>query len=102
MIVLTMYVALLTRVDVSSEDNQSQRIFAGILVCAHLAMILTVTFEAIVLVFSIRQRDSPLPRSQIITVLPVDDFSSQRISVKRRLRHAVPRVGFERELVQRS
>ena len=75
MVVLTMYVALLAKVDVSGEGSQSQALFAGILVTAHIAMIFTAFLEAIVLICSIRQLDSPLPRTRSLPVLPVDDFS---------------------------
>ena len=77
MVVLTMYVALLTKVDVSNEGNQSQNIFAGILVSAHIAMILTAFVEAVVLIYSVRQRDVPRPRSRSTSscVMPVDNFS---------------------------
>ncbi|CAN0133812.1 unnamed protein product [Ascophyllum nodosum] len=76
MVVLTMYVALLTKVDVSSEGNQSQNIFAGILVSAHIAMVLTAFVEAVVLICSVRQRDVPRPisRSTSSCMMPVDNF----------------------------
>lgn len=74
MVALTMFVALLTKVDVSSEGTQSQNMFAVILVVAHIVMIATGIGEAICLAFSVKQRDSPLPRSRSTPSLPVDDF----------------------------
>ena len=77
MVVLTMYVALLAKIDVSNEGSQSQVMLAGILVVAHIAMVLTAVAEAIVLVCSVRQRDLPLlPRARRNYVVPLDDFSS--------------------------
>ena len=75
MVVLTMFVALLTKVDVSREGTQSQDIFAAILVTAHIAMVLTGVTEAVLLICSVQQNDSPVPRSRSIPVLPVETFS---------------------------
>ena len=78
MVVLTMYVALLAKIDVSNEQGfQSQALLAGVLVAAHIAMVLAVVAEAIVIVCSSRQRDLPQPRRRRINyVTPLDDFSS--------------------------
>ena len=77
MVVLTMYVALLARIDVSNEGSQSQALLAGVLVAAHIVMVLAVVAEAIALVCSVRQCDSPQPRKRRINyVVPLDDFSS--------------------------
>ena len=94
MVVLTMYVALLAKMDVSNENSQSQKLLASILVVAHAAMVLTAVAEAIVLVRSVRQRDLPLPRARTNYVVPHDDFSSiQRYSVDRRVwRHRGPHI----------
>ena len=53
MVVLTIYVALLAKIDVLNEGSQSQALLAGVLVAAHIAMILAVVAEAIVLVCSL-------------------------------------------------
>jgi len=79
MVVLTMFVALLTKVDVSDEGTQSQDMFAGILVTAHIAMILTGVTEAILLIYTVHETDSPLPRPRSRPVLPVDNFTSIRL-----------------------
>ena len=77
MVVVTiMCVTLLAKVDVSKEGSQSQALLAGILVAAHIAMVLTTTVaEASILVCSVRQRDSPLPRTR--TNLSADRRRSQ-------------------------
>ena len=75
MVVVTMYVALLAKVDVSKEGSQSQALLAGVLVAAHIAMVLAVVAEASILVYSVRQRDSPLPRAR--TNLSADRRGSQ-------------------------
>lgn len=46
----SMYLALLLRVDISSERTQSQEVFSGVLVIAHAAMVLVVVVQG-VLVF---------------------------------------------------
>ena len=77
MVALTMYLALLAKIDVSNEGSQSQALLAGVLVAAHIAMALAVVAEAIVLLCSVRQRESPLPRRKPTNyVVPLDDFSS--------------------------
>ena len=76
MVVLTMFVALLTKVDVSSEGTQSQNIFAAILVASHVAMVLMAVMEAVALIFSVQQHDSPLPKNNRGPVLPVEKFST--------------------------
>ena len=80
MVVLTMIVALLSKVDVSDENTQSQNMFAGILVTAHIAMVLTGVTEAAFLVYSVQETDSPLPRPRRMPVLPVDGFASIRLN----------------------
>ena len=73
-VMLTIYVALLAKIDVLKEGYQSQALLAGVLVAAHISMVLTVVVETIVLVCSVRQRDSPLPRRQTNYVVPIGDF----------------------------
>ena len=86
MIVLTMVVALLTKVDTSNEDLQSQNVYAVVLVTAHTAMVLTAVTESITLTFSVRQHDSPMPKNSRVPVLPVENFSAlQRNPVDREL-----------------
>ena len=51
---VSMYVALLLRVDVSNERSSSQRVFEAVLVVAHLSMILGVIVEAVVVICSLR------------------------------------------------
>ena len=82
MVVLTMFEALLTKVDVSSEGIQSQRLFAGVLVGAHVIMVLTVVVEAFTLICSVRQVDTPLSRSRssITVIVPDDDSSFSKYS----------------------
>lgn len=61
----SMYLALLLKVDVSSERANSQRVFETILVLAHACMALTVVIEAIVTACSLRQwqaQEDPGPR----------------------------------------
>ena len=79
MVVLTMFEALLTKVDVSSEGVQSQRLFAGVLVGAHIVMVLMAAFEAFTLMCSVQEvKTTPLPRrrSSSITVIIEDGDSS--------------------------
>ncbi|CAM9468153.1 unnamed protein product [Ectocarpus sp. 6 AP-2014] len=52
---LSMYVALLLKVDVSDERASSQEVFEGVLVAVHVCMILVVLVEAAVQAWSLRQ-----------------------------------------------
>ncbi|CAB1118869.1 unnamed protein product [Ectocarpus sp. CCAP 1310/34] len=45
----SMYLALLLRVDVSDENNQSQEVFSGVLVIAHAAMLLVVVLQGLLI-----------------------------------------------------
>ncbi|CAM9211246.1 unnamed protein product, partial [Ectocarpus sp. 12 AP-2014] len=45
----SMYLALLLRVDVSDERNQSQEVFSGVLVIAHAAMLLVVVLQGLLI-----------------------------------------------------
>lgn len=76
---LSMYVALLLRVDVSSESQRDQNIFAGILVAAHAIMVLAVVVETMSLVYSLRTKETPLPavRDRSVRSLHFPDDSSR-------------------------
>lgn len=65
---LSMCVALLLRVDVSSESQQDRNIFAGILVAVHAIMILAVIVETVALVYSLRISKAALPGTRSIGV----------------------------------
>ncbi|CAM9207691.1 unnamed protein product [Laminaria digitata] len=58
---VSMYVALLLKVDVSDERAGSQKVFEAVLVAAHACMILVVVMETVVLACALRvqQRDGP-------------------------------------------
>ena len=61
----SMYLALLLKIDVSSENTQSQKTFEVILVAVHGCMILAVIMEAILMAVYLRtekQREDPNPR----------------------------------------
>lgn len=51
---VSMFVALLLKVDVADEDASSQKVFESVLVAAHVCMVLVVVIEAIVLTCSLR------------------------------------------------
>ena len=87
MVVLTMYVALLATMNVSNESSQSQDLFAAALVTAHIDMVLAVVAEAIVLVCSVRQRDSPLPKTRTSCITPLDFSSIQSCPIDSRGSH---------------
>ena len=62
---MSMYIALLLKVDVSSERASSQRLLASILVAAHACMVLAVVVEAVAMACSVtkpQSRDEPRPR----------------------------------------
>ena len=67
---VSMYIALLLKVDVSGERYSSQQVFEGILIAVHACMILLVILEAIVTLFYLKvsKTDSvdedPAPRFQ--------------------------------------
>lgn len=61
---LSMYVALLLKVDVSGERARDQNMFAGFLVAAHTVAIVAVIAETIALVFSLRTQETSLPSSR--------------------------------------
>ena len=75
---LSMYVALLLKVDISKSSKRDQNIFAGILVAAHGVMVLLVIFETVALLYSMRNQERSLPVSRkpsvtSVPVLPVVD-----------------------------
>lgn len=53
-IFMSVYVALLLKVDVSDEQGSSQRVFEAVLVAAHACMILTIVVETVVIAYSLR------------------------------------------------
>ncbi|CAM9509603.1 unnamed protein product [Ectocarpus fasciculatus] len=53
-IVASMYVALLLKVDVSSERSSSQRVFEAVLVVVHVVMVVVVVVETFVLALALR------------------------------------------------
>ena len=61
---VSMYVALLLKVDVSDDRVSSQKVFEAILVTAHACLILAVVVEAFLASFSLkaRPRENPLPQ----------------------------------------
>ncbi|CAB1118550.1 unnamed protein product [Ectocarpus sp. CCAP 1310/34] len=64
-VLVSMYVALLLKVDVSDERASSQRVFEAILVAVHACMVTLVVIETIILSVSLRaakEREAPLPR----------------------------------------
>lgn len=67
---LSMYVALLLRVDVSEERDSSQRVFAAILVTAHACLVLAACVEAVVLTLSVRQREEPVSKTRSKQISP--------------------------------
>lgn len=62
---MSMYVALLLKVDVSEERVDSQKVFEAVLVTAHACMVLVVVIETVVLTCALRveQLEEPSPRS---------------------------------------
>ena len=62
---VSMFLALLLKIDVSDENTKSQKTFEIILVAAHGCMILAVIMETVLMVVSLRvkkQREDPNPR----------------------------------------
>lgn len=58
---ISMYVALLSKVDVSNERAPSQEVFAGILVASHACLIAVVVVETAILTLSMRRKEEPVP-----------------------------------------
>ncbi|CAN0337742.1 unnamed protein product [Ectocarpus sp. 12 AP-2014] len=70
---ISMYVALLSKVDVANERAASQEVFAGILVVSHACLIVVVVVETAILTFSMRRKEDPVPDT-----VPRTRFSLQR------------------------
>lgn len=68
-IFMSVYVALLLKVDVSEEQSSSQRVFEAVLIAAHACMVLTIVVETVVIAYSLRveQLDAP-----VCKIRPVD------------------------------
>lgn len=60
----SMYLALLLKVDVSSDNNNSQRLFETILVASHGSMVLAVVIEIIATVFSVKTEEEQENQAQ--------------------------------------
>ena len=69
---VSMYLALLLKVDVADERASSQQVFEVLLVTAHTCLILVVVVETIVLACALRvnQRDESSARFRVGRVLP--------------------------------
>ncbi|CAM9191106.1 unnamed protein product [Ectocarpus sp. 13 AM-2016] len=69
---VSMYIALLLKVDVSGERVRSQRVFENVLVAANACMILAVVTETLVLTWSLKveQRQEPVSRFRIGKLFP--------------------------------
>ena len=66
----SMYLALLLKVDVSGENDSSQKTFEMVLVGTHACMVLAVVVETVIIVFSLTtkaQKEDPGPRSRVST-----------------------------------
>ncbi|CAM9780305.1 unnamed protein product [Ascophyllum nodosum] len=64
-VVASMYLALLLKVDVSGEDDSSQKTFEVTMVVAHASLIIVVLVEAVIMTLSLRaeqHQEDPLPR----------------------------------------
>lgn len=64
-VLVSMYVALQLKVDVSGERASSQMVFEAILVAVHACMVTLVVIETIILSVSLRaakEREAPRPR----------------------------------------
>ena len=63
-VVVSMYVALLLKVDVSNERSGSQKVFEAVLVAVHAVMVLVVLVETVVMGMALRaeHREDPWPR----------------------------------------
>lgn len=71
-IFLSMYQALLQKVDVSGERGESQNVFAGVLLTANLCMLAAIFVETMLLMFPFRGcttlKEDALPRSNHLQV----------------------------------
>lgn len=60
---LGMYLALLLKVDVSSEDRHSQDVFSGILIAAHVGLMIAVVLQSTLWLMKPEITEDELPRS---------------------------------------
>ena len=67
---MSMYVALLMKVEMSSEHASSQRTLASLLVAAHVCMLLAVAIESVAMIFSITLEESVGPRRRTAARFP--------------------------------
>ena len=67
---MSMYVALLMKVEVSSEHASSQRLLASVLVAAHVGMVLAVAIESVAMTFSVTLEESVGPRRRAAARFP--------------------------------
>lgn len=63
---LTMYVALLLKVDVFTERSSSQNTFEAVLVAGHSCIILAVLVEAVVIFRSLETEEKACPRRRVL------------------------------------
>lgn len=78
---LSMYLALLLKVDVSEEDSHSQIVFACLLIAAHVGLILAVVAQSVVWVVehrAIRIAEQKLPRPRFSSSTPPFASASRR------------------------
>lgn len=91
---VSMYVALLLKVDVSDERASSEKVFDAVLVSAHTCMILVIVVEAIVVAYALKleqRKESPrsvpsgkvAPRRRGTTSAEDDPFSQYIVEVER-------------------
>lgn len=66
-IFFTMYVALLLKVDASSDDSGSQEVFARVLIAAHVGMVFVVVIQGVLSVKAglVSIRDQPISKNSI-------------------------------------
>lgn len=62
---VSMYVALLRKVDVSDEQKESQKVFEALLVGAHACMVLVIVVETVVLTCSLKAERGTLSMSSL-------------------------------------
>eukprot|EP00752_Nemacystus_decipiens_P007555 g6749.t1 len=63
-VIVSMYMALLLKVDVSGEQSSSQKVFEAVLIAVHAVMVLMILVETVVMGLALKaeQREDPLPR----------------------------------------
>lgn len=62
-VLFSVFVAFLLKVDVSANGDDSQGVFGGVLVAANVCMILAVVLERIIMAWSVTHLAEPLPPS---------------------------------------